>query len=164
MSQKLGQLSSSRGLNSLSSFEEAVLRDDCNAIIVPACDIDKIKAMMLVYDIEKDFIIGYCHPRRLNISMRTVSNTVFNIGLDHRLMPDMEASIRSSMKYSLHIPVNKLVVVGVTHDDELIKSNPLLRQEDTVMYDYIKNSPYDETHSYKTHSYTYNPYDTKFTL
>lgn len=159
MSQKSGQLSSSRGINSLSSFDEAVLRDDCGVIIVPAYDVDKIKSLILVYGVDKKLHIGYCHPRRLNISTHNLGGTI-NIGLDHRLMDDMEASIKSCMGFSLHIPKNSLVVVGVTYDDDLIKSNPLIKQRNTVSYDYAKVGSCDES----MYSYTHNPYDTKFTL
>ena len=160
MSQKSGQLSSSRGINSLSSFDEAVLRDDCGVLIVPACDVDKIKALILVYGVDKELHIGYCHPRRLNISMRALTGGTINIGLDHRLIDDMEASIKSCMGFNLHIPKNSLVVVGVTYDDDLIKSNPLIKQRNTVSYDYAKVGSYDES----MYSYTHNPYDTKYTL
>lgn len=116
MSQKLGQLSSSRGLNSLSSFEEAILRDGCQAIFVPACDIDKIKALTLVYDIDKDFVYQYCHPRRMNINMRAMSQIEINIGLDHRLMGDMTASINSTMRYTKIITKGSVTIIGVTDD------------------------------------------------
>lgn len=160
MSQKSGQLSSSRGINSLSSFDEAVLRDDCGVLIVPACDVDKIKALMLVYGVDKKLHIGYCHPRRLNISIRTLAGGTVNIGLDHRLIDDMEASIKSCMSFSLNVPKHSLVVIGVTYDDDLIKSNPLIKQRNTVSYDYAKVGSCDES----MYSYTHNPYDTKFTL
>ena len=160
MSQKSGQLSSSRGINSLSSFDEAVLRDDCGVLIVPACDVEKIKALILVYDIDKELNISYCHPRRLNLSIRASTGGTINIGLDHRLIDDMEASIKSCMGFSFHIPTNSLVVVGVTYDDDLIKSNPLIKQRDTITYDYAKVGSCDES----MYSYAYNPYDTKYTL
>ena len=160
MSQKSGQLSSSRGINSLSNFAEAVLRDDCGVLIVPDCDVDKIKALMLVYGVDKELHVGYCHPRRLNISIRALTDSTIHIGLDHRLIDDMEASIKSSMGFNLHIPKNSLVVVGVTHDDELVKSNPLIRQKNVVSYDYAEIGSCDES----VYSYAHNPYTNKFTL
>lgn len=160
MSQKLGQLSSSRGLNSLSSFEEAILRDGCQAIFVPACDIDKIKALTLIYNIDKDFVYQYCHPRRMNINMRAMSQIEINIGLDHRLMGDMTASINSTMKYTKIITKGSVIIIGVTDDMDLIKSSPVVEPAKFVYTKILDEHEYDEP----MYSYTYNPYDTKFTL